>query len=303
MHAIQACVPERALLPIGVERIERFAAPGDSGGQGAAGGDAAWPLVVEAEEKQRGGGRYLYDLELREAGGCVLERWTGLALQEIRGAPDRVTWPAGLVAPYLESLSRLCFDPPERPELLGLRAALVAGDDRAASRRAVALAAPGGETLRHRPDGRPLLAFGEAAGAHSEAGVSLSHAAGHTLAVVARKPVACDIECIAPRAPELWRDMLGAERYRTAQRLADQLQEEFATAATRLWGAIECIRKGGLQRETPLLDASIPGERFVRLSAGEHMILSFNLALRGCGDSPLDTTPLVVSVLARGSDA
>jgi enediyne polyketide synthase len=243
----------------------------------------AGPLRLTARERARDGDLYTYDLTLADASGSTRERWIGLTLRAVAGASPREAWPAALLAPRLEELAGEHFPG------AALRAALVPGGDRAASERAAVIAAGGPRRLRHRPDGKPLLDSGDA--------VSTSHAETHTLAVVARVPVACDIEHVEPRSLDLWRDLLGPEPYRLARVLAETAGEPLDTSATRVWGARECLRKLGLPHETPiLLRAAVDGE-LVRFDAGPSAIASLKVRIKAAD------RPLVITLLARGVDA
>ncbi|MBW2274105.1 MAG: SDR family oxidoreductase [Deltaproteobacteria bacterium] len=273
IHAIQACVPHRDLLPVGVESIHC----------GALGGDA--PLLLHARERSRSGDFYTYDLQLVDAKGRALESWVGLKLQAVSGAAPRESWPAPLLGPRLEELAE------EQLACSDLRAALVAGSDRAASERAAAVAAGDGETLRRRSDGKPLLESGRS--------VSTSHGDRCTLAVVARQPVACDLEQVTSRPAEIWQDLLGPEHERLARVVAAAADETFDASATRVWGAQECLRKLGLQRETPITLGDAAGEAdCVRFEAGSHSVVSLKARIQGSDE------PVVITLMAQaGCDA
>jgi len=278
LHAIQACVPHRDLLPVGVERIETHVL----GGQES--------VELRAHERAREGGLYTYDIEIASAAGEVLERWWGLQLQEVGGAAQRKSWPAGLLAPRIEEMAGACH-----PGLgLGLSAAVVPGSDAEASQRAVDISKGAPAPLCRRPDGKPLFE----ASAHADAPehhVSTSHANGHTLAVVSPHRVACDMEVIEARSPELWQDLLGRDRFKLAKAISRERSECIDTSATRLWGAIECLRKFGLQRETPLSVAGDCAGEVVRIEAGAYATVSLEATVRGAGH------PVVISLLARSS--
>jgi enediyne polyketide synthase len=268
IHAIQACMPHRDLLPVGVESIT----------SGPLGGDA--PLLLLARERSRKHDIYTYDLELVDATGTTVERWVGLQLQSIAGASARQRWTAPLLAPRLEEMAWESFASSQ------LWAALVPGCDRSASERAAAIAAGDGERLQHRPDGKPLLA--------SSRSVSVSHGDAHTLAVVSREPVACDMEAVEPRSSEIWRDLLGTEHERLARLLSESTGEPFDASATRVWGAQECMRKLGLQRETPITLRATRGEEELHLEAGAYAVLSLKTRLRGCEQ------PVVITLIGKG---
>jgi enediyne polyketide synthase len=187
-------------------------------------------------------------------------------------------WPPGLVAPHIEALARTHL-----PES-GLVAALVPGVDAGASERAISAANSTPVSLRRRPDGKPCI---------EGAVVSSSHALDHTLGVVAQRPVACDMEAVEARDPEIWRDLLGEARYELAQQLSDRMDEALDQSATRVWGAGECLKKLGSQRETPLTLRTVNGSALAELEAGSASILSLVVKLRG------EETPAVITLIAE----
>jgi enediyne polyketide synthase len=234
---------------------------------------------LEAQERRRDDRSYVYDLSIFAGEGSLVERWSGLVLERVTSHSHRAVWPPALLAPRLEELAM------ESLPSLGLRAACVPGVARDATERALSLALGCDTTLRHRADGRP-----EVDGAFASA----SHAAGHTLAVAASQPVACDLEVVAERSGPMWRDLLGCEGLAAAEHLATTRAEPFDLAATRVWCARECIRKLGASRETPLLVACDAPESpgVVRLSAGRHVALTFAATLD-------DATPVVATLFGK----
>jgi enediyne polyketide synthase len=89
------------------------------------------------------------------------------------------------------------------------------------------------------------------------------------------------MEAVEARDPEVWRDLLGEARYMLAQQLSDQMDEALDQSATRVWGAGECLKKLGSQRETPLTLRDVNGSTLAELEAGSASILSFVVKLRG----------------------
>ena len=273
VHAIQACVPHHSLLPVGVDRIR----------VGELSGHTRLRLV--ARERWREAGVYVYDFAILDEQGAAVERWEGLRLQEVAGGTGPAIWPAALLAPRLEELAADHFAD------AGLRAALVPGRDRAATERGASIAESASAVVRHRPDGKPELDSGRA--------LSASHADDHTLVVTADAAVACDIESVAARPEAVWRDMLGPERHRLVKQLARARRESIDSAATRLWGAQECLRKLGLQHGSPLVFIDPPDSTgdYARLHAGHWTVLSLEARIR---DSE---APVVITLMARGDDA
>ncbi|GGP92468.1 type I polyketide synthase [Streptomyces melanogenes] len=93
IHALQACVPHRRLLPVGCE--EFWAAehqPQDGDGE----------AVVHARELWAEGGSYVWDVEARDGEGRLLARWRRLRLTDVGQLPRRTRWTPPLLAVALE---------------------------------------------------------------------------------------------------------------------------------------------------------------------------------------------------------
>ncbi|RAS60621.1 enediyne polyketide synthase [Lentzea atacamensis] len=89
VHALQACVPHRRLLPVG---CERFAVE--------PGADAA--VEVLASERHAGGGEYVWDVVALDCDGRRRVSWSGLRLRDTGPLPASGPWSAALLAVYLE---------------------------------------------------------------------------------------------------------------------------------------------------------------------------------------------------------
>ncbi len=272
IHAIQPCIPHWTILPTGVEHI----ALGDLRGPG--------PWLVRAAERLRRGDEFTYDMEIADATGAVVERWTGLRLKVIEPAPRRDAWPLALLRPYVE----------RRVEELVPGATLVVGLDEdggierrgrteRAVRRALATAAP----VTHRPDGRPEAADGHA--------VSASHAGRLTLATVGSGSLGCDLEPVLVRESRVWADLLGAARFELASQLSQRTGESESTSATRVWTAAEALEKAGAAA-APLTFGSASHDGWAVLSAGRRSVVSY-VARLGDGQT------VAMAVLVDGADA
>jgi enediyne polyketide synthase len=150
----------------------------------------------------------------------------------------------------------------------------------AAARRVSRSPAP----VRHHADGRP-----ETKGVGA---VSFAHLGSYTLAVGGDGQLACDIELALDRPGDIWRGMLGADRARLAQRLAEETGEPLAVAASRLWVASECLRKAGRPPGEPVVLDRRLDDGWVVLSAGGTPVAVTALNL---GDVD---KPVVLGVLA-----
>src|SRR5206468_10073192 len=135
---------------------------------------------------------------------------------------------------------------------------------------------------------------------------SAAHAGGIALAVSGPGMLGCDVEAVA--ATEHWRPLLGEERWRLAELLARETGETQALACTRVWTALESMKKAGLPLQTPLHLSGVPGDGWVLLGAGTATAATFHATLRGAetgamaGESPAHAA-LVFAVLTGTVDA
>ena len=280
MHSIQCCVPDATLLPAGIEQL-RLADPGRVA-------DVA-QVILHARERSRSGDTYLYDLDVYDQDGDVVEQWRGLRLQAVRKQDGSGPWVPALLAPYLERNVEPALGG-------GLHTAIHPHDeplDGTESRRrhtALALSGALGRSaeVSYRPDGMPLV---------DGLQVTASHGADVTFAVASERRVACDVELASARSDEEWAGLLGPDGLGLAQLLASGRGEDLSVAATRVWGAIETLRKTGHATVT-LADASGPETgRWAVLSSGGARIASFATSLHGV------TQPVVFTILAEGGEA
>ncbi|HSL55357.1 MAG TPA: polyketide synthase dehydratase domain-containing protein, partial [Pyrinomonadaceae bacterium] len=250
IHAVQACVPQVTLLPVGVEKIT-----GSLNDQGGG-------LFGRAQERERLANGFLYDVELTDTEGRVRERWERLHLHAISGTDFKGPWPEGLLTPYVERCL-LALVPGSNVSVAFERGQT--SDRREQSTRAIerALGACG---IIRRADGRPTSCDGR--------DVSASHCGDLTMAVAGHAPVSCDIELVVSRSPEIWSNMLGAERFKLAEVISRETPETLDQAATRVWTAVECLKKAGAGTTAPLVFASAASSGWVLLASGGLKIVS-----------------------------
>ncbi|MEJ2885804.1 type I polyketide synthase [Actinomycetospora aeridis] len=258
MHALQCCVPDATLLPQSVERLH-LADPRV---------DACDHLVIDARERGQDGDSYTYDIDVRDPEGALVERWEGLVLRAVRHRDGSGPWPAPLLASLVErGLER---------ELGGTRAVAVEPDAddcdgslacrRAATTLAVSRALGTPTTVAHRPDGRPEIPG-------SPRTVTASHGAGLTLAAVGDGVVACDVEAGLGGPGAGWADLLGTALTAVADLAAAEAGEPGDVARTRVWTALECVRKTGSMSSAITLERARDG--WVTFTAGEHRIATW----------------------------
>lgn len=243
LHAIQAGVPHRRVLPVGVRRIDLGIL------------DPARTYRVEARETMRDGAHLTYDVALIGDSGEAVEHWQGLALQMTGSIEPSAPMEPALLAAYWEW--RLYEWGNGARQRVGL-AHGAQGPDR---RQAAFAAVLGGEAeVARRPDGKPATNDGRT--------VSLSHGGAFDLACAAEGTCGCDLEPVARRDPTLWRGLIGEDGAALARRIAAETGEDESAAATRVWSSREALRKAGAPLGTPLCLRKVDGDGWVMLEAG-----------------------------------
>ncbi|HEX6468234.1 MAG TPA: type I polyketide synthase [Streptosporangiaceae bacterium] len=269
MHGNQVCVPDATLLPAGIDLVRPAGPIAPDGG----------PLRCSAVERSQDGDTYVYDIAVRDAAGRPVERWEGLRLRAVRRKDGRGPWAAALLGPYLERTAEA---------LIGAHAAVAvepAGGGAHGARRRIRTALAVSRVLgrragiRYRPDGRP-----EVDGPWT---ISAAHGAGVTLAVAARRAgsgtgdgtVACDVEPVTERTGADWTDLLGPHAP-LARLVAAETDEGADAAATRVWAAVECLRKAGSSSDAPLTLTSAGRGPWAVLSSGDRHVATLATTLR-----------------------
>ena len=187
----------------------------------------------------------MYDLDVRTDDGQLVERWTGLRLQAVRKQDGSGPWVPALLGPYLQRRTEEILP----QELRGRYPTPdTSGPAKGVSRPPrVTRQPPSALGARHRsdacataPDGKPET---------DGTSISVSHGAGLTIAVAAGLPVGCDMEAVVARSQEDWHGLLGGRVLRAGPAAGPgERGEDLETAATRVWGAMECLRKTGHAR-------------------------------------------------------
>jgi len=179
--------------------------------------------------------------------------------------PSPAQWPLALLGPYLE---RRVADLSPGP---AIRVRVCSGSRGKAGRLSAAMLNGRARITRH-PDGRPL--------ANGGYGLSHAYADGLMFAVAGRRTLGCDIEAIAPRAPGVWKGLLGPDRFQLAEQIGVERDEDLDIAATRVWAAMESIRKSGLPSAAPMTIASHHDDGWLLLRSGSFIVVGTVLAVR-----------------------
>jgi enediyne polyketide synthase len=253
MHAIQACIPHRTLLPIAADSIyleERGPI------------SSTEPHFISARERSCTENTFVYDLDIVGIDGLVHERWRGLKLQAV-GKPIPNPRQETLLGPYLERRVREFV--PESDVLIVMQCD-PSEDRKARSDRAIQTVLAMRTAVTRRPDGKPEVRARE---------VSAAHNGDLTIAVASSKPVGCDLELVEDRQPCVWRALLGDARIELAQLVERRTQEKGVVSATRIWSTSEALKKVGAAVNAPLVLVSASDDGFVLLASGKFKILTF----------------------------
>ena len=102
--------------------------------------------------------------------------------------------------------------------------------------------------------------------------------------------LACDLETVVSRSNAAWRDLLGPDGLVLADRISRDCLEKVVAARTRMWTAIECLKKTGLPLESPLVLESITADGWVLLRSGRRTIATCATTVQGL------ETPIIIAV-------
>lgn len=264
IHAIQACIPHTRVLPVAIQRLMTAAQ------------ELPDRCYVYAHEIASQGTSLVYDIEILAESGEVLEMWTGLKLQMVEPlAPT--SWSPGALATYLE----------RKMEEFAPSSALKIGFEQVRHEMPLCSKRSAGTNgfhadVHHRPYGRPE--------ANGSACASFAHSDDLTMLVTADQLVACDLE-EATGTSRSWPDLLGPQHYALAKLVSAHLTEEINIAATRVWSALECLKKAETGDSAPL--AMLPDQEkgWVLFRSGPNLVATFSASMTG------RTAPVVVAIL------
>ncbi|MFE1077096.1 SDR family NAD(P)-dependent oxidoreductase [Nocardiopsis alba] len=246
LHAIQACLPGTRLLPIGAERVTLLR-------------EDTVDAVLYARERHVEGDEHVFDLEVVDARGELLERWEGLRLRVMGPGPTPIG--VALLGPHLERSLRA------RTGITDLRLAVETGDTPIRRRaRAVHRMRGGDVSIRGRADGRPELS--------TDGQVSVTHCGPTTMVATADVPLGIDLVRVADVPIEETDrqserpDLLGEEERALIPLLAEARTGTTLDRSTAvIWAAAEAVRKCAGRPVGPLVLRGSEGP-WTRLASG-----------------------------------
>ncbi len=242
LHAIQACIPHKIVIPIAVEEIDAGVL------------DPFQSYRMFATEIADRGNELVYDLTILDRHDQLIERWRSVTLRVIGEAPDLRLNSPPLMAPFFER--RVAASMPDA----GLKVSISPIPDE--RRRRVATTRPD-----RRPDGKldPLV---------DARFQSVAYNGQWKLAVDGAFPVGCDLQCVPRKDAGDWESLLGKEGIRLAEVIAGIARERLDVSATRVWTAREAMKKAGLAPDAPLIVDPDSSAKWVVFKSGDSGIFS-----------------------------
>ncbi|MBO3462727.1 SDR family NAD(P)-dependent oxidoreductase [Aetokthonos hydrillicola Thurmond2011] len=251
LQAMQLNIPQDICLPVHIDKIELFHNPSVTA-QGSS-------RIVTAILNKREGREYFCEVIATDDQGHVVEHLTGYRLRILEEHPENPT-AVELAFPEARDERNLQNILQSNCKALGLNLPTVSLglesnlqpktlEQRRQRQRPIItralqtqLGLPPSEDIVFEietlPSGKPLFSGAITQGLN----LSLSHDDRYCLCVVGSTPQGCDIEPVANRTADDWMAILGTLRSSVVDRLVKS-GESRDRAATRVWSALESIRK------------------------------------------------------------
>jgi enediyne polyketide synthase len=265
IHAIQACIPHARVLPVAVQQVITATT------------ELPDHCYVHAQEISHQDATLIYNMEILTADSEILEEWKGLKLRIVE-AIHPASWSPGTLGTYLQR--KMAELVPSSPMTIAFEQNHLETALRA--RRAASRTNGSGPELYHRPYGRPDIQGSSCA--------SFSHAGDLTMLVSGDQLVACDIEPAAGVTCR-WQDLLGIQHYALAKLISTNTKEDLNSAATRIWSALECLKKAEIGSAAPLSMVTAKEDGWVLLRSGSNLIATFSANMTG------SICPLIAAIL------
>ena len=257
LHAIQACIPHRVVIPFAVGQIDTTML------------DPSCPYRMYATEIADHGDELVYDLTILGSDGVPVERWRRIVLRVVRSTLDlRIDSPQ-LMAPMFQR--RVAASIPQAKMIVSV-------ESTDAEQRL--LKGSGGSD--HRPDGRPDSSNGSRFR-------SASYSGAWRLTVDAGVPVGCDLESVAHREDDGWALLLGEEGLQLAGVVGGLVAERLDVSATRVWTVREAMKKAGLPATAPLVADAASTRDWAVFRSGDATVFSSMI------DAPRDGAQICIA--------
>lgn len=240
LHAITACIPHKTVIPMAVERILT--------GQL----NPAQTYQMVAQEIADNGNELIYDMQICDQQGRVVEHWHRLKLRVLANVANlNLNWPPMMASFFERQLASdfakagvtISIEPSTSP----IRSATM--------------------DAWHRPDGKPDPKSPQMWQSSAYDGV-------WKLTSGAACPLGCDLQSVLHKTAKDWLQLLGQNNYSLATTIMNLTNESLDSAATRVWSAREALKKAGCAPNLPIVADPSSSARWLRLSAGDVVVFS-----------------------------
>ncbi len=220
-------------------------------------------INIHAEEQENHGDEYVYNIKVTSAAGLVLQEWGAVLFRAMqKRAPKELPLPLAKIA--LQRKVDTVTD-------IQNHATIYLNDIYT------------NNNIVKRMDGKPLVENGT---------LSKAYARNNTMLAEAATEISCDMEIVIQKPYSAWQSIFTSDRLQLIKKIQDETGEGFSSTATRVWCAMECIRKAGLQYSSPLLLGDMEKDNTIYLETGEYKIITCKWVIKGDG-------PAVFAVLLK----
>lgn len=228
IHSLQACIPHKTLIPMGVEEIIHF-------------NNDVSPLegkrnVVFGKEVYQENDVHIYNLYVYNQNGKIQDCWLGLKLKEVRDMEhDLKVGP--LLSAYLERKFRDAHNCSNFNLVLD---EFEPGEENTKEKVVYQLLGES-QSVFKRQNGSPVI---------NGKNISFSNHKNYVLGITGEEQVSCDMEGVnSDITLKEWKKMLGPNYFALAEEVSLSAKEQLDISCTRLWTVLECIKKAGLEND------------------------------------------------------
>lgn len=242
LHALQACIPHKIVIPINVEYI-------DVGVLDSRQSYSMYALEIEDRIDE-----LVFDLTIFDRDNRPVEFWRRITVRVVGEPPSLSLNSPPLMASFFER--RIAEIKPQA----GLKVAIKSTENEPKIRTTAI-------RQSHRPDGKPDLL-------NDSRFQSTSYSGGWKLEIDGATPVGCDLQCVMRLNARDWKSILDKEGFKLAEVVTSTTRGQMDISATRVWTARESMKKIGLSSDAPLVVEPDSSSQWVVFNSGNITIYS-----------------------------
>lgn len=242
LHALQACIPHKIVIPIDVEYIDIGVL------------DPRQPYSMYALEIEDRIDELVFDLTIFDRDNRPVEFWRRITVRVVGEPPSLSLNSPPLMASFFER--RMAEIKPHA----GLKVVIKPATNQQKIRTTAI-------RQNHRPDGKPDSL-------NDSRFQSTSYSGGWKLEIDGATPIGCDLQCVMRMNAQDWKSILDKEGFKLAEVVASITGNQMDISATRVWTVCESMKKIGLFGNAPLVVEPDSSSRWTVFSSGKIMIYS-----------------------------